>query len=519
MPRALISTSDKTGVVDFARRLVALGYELVSTGGTARHLREASLPVRSVSELTGAPEILGGRVKSLHPRVHGGILARRDEPGDLADLEANEIGPIDLVAVNLYPFRETIARPGVTMAEAVENIDIGGPTMIRAAAKNFAHVLVVVDPADYDAVASALEAGEAGPALRYELATRAFAHTASYDAAIIEHLSARAAPEAEPAPLPRVFARTFEQVQTLRYGENPHQGAAFYREAAQPGEPVIAGARQLQGKELSFNNILDADAALELIKEFDETAAAVIKHTNPCGLATKAALVDAYRAARAGDEVSAFGGVVALNREVDAETAEALAETFLEIIIAPGFSEAAQARLSAKKNLRLLAVEGLGVPQAQWRRGGLDLKKVGGGLLVQSRNLGLYDGEPRVVTERAPTEAEWASLRFAWRVCKHVKSNAIVYASADQLVGVGAGQMSRVDAARIAVQRAALPLAGTAVASDAFFPFRDGVDAAAEAGATAVIQPGGSKRDDEVIEAANAHGMAMVFTGMRHFRH
>jgi phosphoribosylaminoimidazolecarboxamide formyltransferase / IMP cyclohydrolase len=517
--RAIISTSDKTGVAEFGRRLVDLGFELLSTGGTAKVLADAGLPVTKVSEYTGAPEILGGRVKTLHPRIHGGLLGRPDREDDRADLEANDIGPIEVVAVNLYPFRETVAR-GASLEEAVENIDIGGPTMIRASAKNFEHVAVVVDPADYDAVAAGLESGALDRASRYRLSRKAFAHTAAYDAAIAEYLTARAEPEAEPSVFPDVFARTWQKAQDLRYGENPHQRAAFYVEDGPSAEPLIAKAVQLQGKELSFNNLLDADAALELVKEFDETAAVVIKHTNPCGVATAPVLSDAYRRARACDEVSAFGGVVALRGVVDRETAEALAETFLEIVVAPGFDDAAREVLSAKKNLRLLALPALAEAKASWNAGGLDLKRVGGGLLVQDRNLLLFgDEEPKVVTKRAPTDEEWRALRFGWRVVKHVKSNAIVFASADQAVGVGAGQMSRVDSSRIAAHRAALPLKGTAVASDAFFPFRDGVDAAAEAGATAVIQPGGSKRDDEVIAAADAHGMAMVLTGVRHFRH
>ena len=520
MPTALISTSDKTGVVPFARRLVALGYDVLSTGGTAAALAREGVAVTPVRDHTGAREILGGRVKTLHPRIHGGILARPTLERDRADLESEGIAPIDLVVVNLYPFRETIAREGTTLVEAVEQIDIGGPTMLRAAAKNFEHVTVVVDPADYDAVACALEAGGVDRDRRYALAVKAFGHTAAYDAAIVEYLSARGAPDAEPGAFPGTFARTYAKAQDLRYGENPHQQAAFYLEPGTRTEPVIADVTQLQGKALSFNNLVDADAALEAVKSFEDTAAVVVKHTNPCGAAVRKTLVEAYRAARAGDEVSAFGGVVALNREVDADTAAALAETFLEIVVAPGFSEAARAALAGKKNLRLLALPALGTPRGGWHPTGLDIKKVGGGLLVQSRDLQVFgDAEPEVVTKRAPTEAEWRALRFAWRVCQHVKSNAIVFANDGQLVGVGAGQMSRVDAVRIAASRATLPIQGTAVASDAFFPFRDNVDVLAEAGATAVIQPGGSKRDGEVIEAADAHGLAMVFTGVRHFRH
>lgn len=518
--RALISTSNKSGLTPFARKLTELGFELLSTGGTAALLEKEGIAVTRVSEYTGAPEILGGRVKSLHPRIHAGILSRRDDPDDQADLEANDIDPIDVVVVNLYPFREAIAKPDATLPDAIENIDIGGPTLIRAAAKNFEHVLVLVDPDDYGPVGRALEEDDAPRELRFQLAKKAFAHTAAYDAAISEYLGLRAFPESEPAAFPSTLARTWQKAQDLRYGENPHQRAAFYLEAERPDAPLISDVTQLHGKEMSFNNYLDADAALEMVKEFDESAAVVVKHTNPCGVATHDELVQAYRRARAGDETSAFGGVVALNREVDAECAQALAETFLEIIVAPGFSESALATLTKKKNVRLLELPKLGLPRDRWAEGGLDLKKVGGGLLVQDRDLLLYPEEaPKVVTDRVPSDEEWQALRFAWRICKHVKSNAIVYATRDQLVGVGAGQMSRVDASKLAVQRATLPIEGTVLASDAFFPFRDGVDAAARAGATAVIQPGGSKRDPEVIDAANEHGLAMVFTAMRHFRH
>ncbi len=517
--RALISTSDKTGVDELAKRLVALGFEILSTGGTAALLSERGVPVTRVSDYTGAPEILSGRVKSLHPRIHGGLLGRPDNEADRSDMEREEIGPIELVAVNLYPFRETVAR-GASMEEAVENIDIGGPAMIRASAKNFENVAVLVDPADYDQVAGELESGGVSRERRYSLACKAFAHTASYDAAVASYLGSRPEPEAEPLVFPSMHASVYEKAQDLRYGENPHQRAAFYVEGGTRPEPLIGQAVQLQGKELSFNNILDADAALELCKEFDDTAAVVIKHTNPCGVAVDSILAQAYRKARACDEVSAFGGVVALGREVDLETAEALSETFLEIVVAPGFSDEALGVLSSKKSLRLLALSSLDAPRDEWRPGGYDTKKVGGGLLVQDRNMSLLgDENPRVVTERAPTEEEWSALRFGWKVAKHVKSNAIVYAHPGQLVGVGAGQMSRVDSCRIGIQRAVLPIEGASLASDAFFPFRDGIDIAAEAGVKAVIQPGGSARDEEAIAAANEHGMAMVFTGMRHFKH
>ncbi|RMG19693.1 MAG: bifunctional phosphoribosylaminoimidazolecarboxamide formyltransferase/IMP cyclohydrolase PurH, partial [Deltaproteobacteria bacterium] len=398
---------------------------------------------------------------------------------------------------------------------------IGGPTLIRAAAKNFEHVIVVVDPEDYAPVAEALARGGCDRAMRYRLATEAFAHTAAYDAAIVGYLSRRETPEAQPSPWPAYYAAVHRRRLTLRYGENPHQSAAFYLDREAPGEPAVASAEVLQGKPLSFNNLVDADAALELLKEFEACAAVVVKHTNPCGVAVGGEdLATTYRMARACDETSAFGGIVALNRAVDPAAAEALAETFLEIVVAPGFDEEARGILAKKKNLRLLQIPSLGEAPEAWRRGGLDLKKVGGGLLLQDRDVALFAPEgPRVVSQRAPTDAEWRALHFAWRCCKHVKSNAIVFATAQQLVGVGAGQMSRVDAVRIAALRASLPLEGTVVASDAFFPFRDGVDVAAEAGATAVIQPGGSRRDEEVIAAADAHGMAMVFTGMRHFKH
>ncbi|MFW5879182.1 MAG: bifunctional phosphoribosylaminoimidazolecarboxamide formyltransferase/IMP cyclohydrolase [Myxococcota bacterium] len=493
--RALISTSDKTGIEALAARLIDAAY------------------------VTGAPEILGGRVKTLHPRIHGGVLARLDSESDREDLEREGISPIELVAVNLYPFRETVAR-GAKLPEVIENIDIGGPTLIRAAAKNFEHVTVVVDPSDYDQVGAAMAEGGLDRGARYRLACKAFAHTCAYDAAIVGHLSGFEEPGEAASAHPRYHAGIYEKAQELRYGENPHQKAAFYLEEGLAGEPLISQAVQIQGKELSFNNYLDADAALELVKEFDETAAVVIKHTNPCGAATDPILAQAYRKARAGDEISAFGGVVALRREVDEDTARALAETFLEIVVAPAFSDEALSVLGAKKNLRLLAVASLDRPRADWRAPGKDLVKVGGGLLVQDMDQALFgDEEPKVVTSRSPTDEEWKALRFAWRIVKHVKSNAIVYAKGDQLVGVGAGQMSRVDSCKIGVQRAALPIRGCVMASDAFFPFRDGLDVGAEAGVTAVIQPGGSKRDAEVVEAANEKDIAMVFTGMRHFRH
>lgn len=517
--RALLSVSDKRGLAAFARRLAALGIELVSTGGTARALREAGLAVTEVAAITSSPEILGGRVKTLHPKVHGGLLARRNHPEDLAQLDEHAIPTIDLVVVNLYPFAETVARPDVTDALATENIDIGGPTMLRAAAKNFAFVAPVTSPADYDAVAREIEA-EGGLALatRRRLARAAFAHTAEYDAAIVAYLERdeeRERDEEEESPLPETLALRLPRARPLRYGENPHQAAALY------GAPERA-FRQLHGRDLSFNNLLDLSAALDLIREFEEAAptVAILKHTNPCGVGTAERLQEAYRKAFATDRQSPFGGVVVANRPLDLATAEALDAVFTEIVIAPSFEAGALAFLQEKANRRLVAFE----PGAG---GGLDVRTAAGGLLVQEPEAPLPGAEAlragaRVVTERAPTEAEWADLDFAWRVAKHVKSNAIVYARGGATLGIGAGQMSRVDASEIAVMKAAksgLSLEGAAVASDAFFPFADGLVAAAEAGARAVIQPGGSVRDEEVVAAADARGLAMVFTGRRHFRH
>ncbi len=513
--RALLSVSDKTGLVDFARALVERGVELVSTGGTARVLAEAGLPVTPVSAVTGAPEVFDGRVKTLHPAIHGGILANWSSPAHRTEAEHNGIAPIGLVVVNLYPFRQTIARPDVTEAEAIEQIDIGGPTLLRAAAKNHAHTIVVVDPADYGPVITALQTGEVDAAHRRALALTAFRHTASYDLAIAGWMGRD--DDALPAPL-LVEAQRSE---VLRYGENPHQRAAFYALPTPPGEPSLARAETLHGKALSYNNLLDLDAALNIAVDLAPTGAVVIKHGNPCGAAEALgdeALVDVYRRARATDADSAFGGVVGLNAEVDAATAAALAETFLEAIIAPGFSAEALAVLTGKKNLRL-------VRHDPWpgQAHHLELRRVAGGLLVQDRDAQIDDVRgARVATKRAPTEAEWSALTFAWRLVKHVKSNAIVFARSGHLLGVGAGQMSRVDASRIAAEKAARAghdLAGSVVASDAFFPFADGVEAAAAAGATAVVQPGGSVRDAEVVEAADRLGLAMVFTGARHFRH
>lgn len=511
---ALLSVSDKRGLAPFAKGLVDLGYKLLSTGGTMDALKQAQLPVTKVSDHTKSPEILGGRVKTLHPKIHGGILARLEEPQDQQDLLDNGIEPISIVAVNLYPFRQTIEK-GATEAEAIEQIDIGGPAMVRASAKNFKHVAIVVDPSDYEVVLDELKANRSiSEDTRRRLMRKAFAHTAAYDASISQWLS-QSAGETFPAE----FSASFQKVQELRYGENPHQRASFYKEYAAPKEPTVAFARVLQGKELSYNNILDLDAALALVLEFPERpCAVVIKHNTPCGVAMDDVLETAYRAARAVDETSAFGGIVALNREVDETTGKALAETFLEAVIAPSYSKGALEALAAKKNLRLLEA-GPALAKGSPPRQSLELRTVSGGLLAQDRDAVEPATDWKVVTKRAPTEAEMRGLKFAWRVCKHVKSNAIVYSSGDRLLAQGGGQTSRVDSTRIAAGRGGETLKGSSAASDAFFPFRDGLDEVARAGATAVIQPGGSVRDQEVINAADEHGIAMVFTGVRHFRH
>ena len=519
--RALISVSDKRGIVEFSRALAELGIEIISTGGTASLLRESKVPVKDVSELTGFPEMMDGRVKTLHPKIHGGILALRDNSEHRQQMKTHGIAPIDLVVVNLYPFEATVAR-GASFEEIVENIDIGGPSMVRAAAKNHTHVGVVVDPEDYASILSELKenGGALSPKTHYRLFCKAFQHTARYDGAISNYFAALDENN-KPAPWGQTMNFQISKLQDMRYGENPHQRAAFYASEGETG-PSIARAKQFQGKELSFNNILDADAALSTVLEFTDIAAIAIKHTNPCGVAlSKKSLADAFRKAKACDPVSIFGGVIAVNRPVDEETARELKEIFLEIIIAPSFTPEAKAVLSSAKrllNIRLLEVD-MGEPQ----RGGCDWRRVRGGILLQDWDTGTVDVRAcKVVTERKPTEEEYQALDFAWRVCRHVKSNAIVFAAQDQVLGVGAGQMSRVDSAKIAVMRAAthgLDLKGSVVASDAFYPFRDGVDEAAKAGAKAVIQPGGSIKDEEVIAAANEHGMAMIFTGMRHFRH
>jgi phosphoribosylaminoimidazolecarboxamide formyltransferase/IMP cyclohydrolase len=516
--RALLSVSDKTGVLEFAQELNRLGVELLSTGGTAKLLAEAGLPVKEVSEHTGFPEMMAGRIKTLHPKIHGGLLGRRGT--DDAIMAEHDIAPIDLVVVNLYPFEATIARDDCTLAMAIENIDIGGPTMLRAAAKNHADVTVVIDPVDYARVVEQLEAnGGVDDATRFDLAVKTFEHTAHYDGAIANYLGKRTQGE-ELSDFPRTFNRQFEQKQEMRYGENPHQKAAFYTESnAESG--TISSATQLQGKALSYNNIADTDAALECVKAFPESPACVIvKHANPCGVATAGSLLEAYDLAYATDPTSAFGGIIAFNQELDADTAQAIIDRqFVEVIIAPAVSEAAKEVVANKANVRLLDCG----PFIENPMQALDFKRVNGGLLVQDRDDALVTADDlKVVTETQPTEAQLQDLLFAWRVAKFVKSNAIVYAKDQQTVGIGAGQMSRVVSSRIAgikAEDAGLTVPGAVMASDAFFPFRDGLDAAAAAGIKAVIQPGGSMRDDEVIAAANEHGIAMVFTGMRHFRH
>jgi phosphoribosylaminoimidazolecarboxamide formyltransferase/IMP cyclohydrolase len=521
--RALLSVSDKTGLVPFARRLAAAGVELLSTGGTHKALADAGIPVIQVGEYTEAPEILGGRVKTLHPRVHGGILYRRGLASDEADVKARDIPPIDLVVVNLYPFREAVAA-GKPFDVCVEEIDIGGPTMVRSAAKNSAHVGVVVDPSDYEKVAGEVEALKAlSDGTRFDLMKKAFAHTAAYDAAISEYLTSRETPAAAPRHFPGTIGAVYTKVQDLRYGENPHQAGAFYQAGLEPEEPTVSFARILQGKELSYNNLLDLEAALANVKEFDEVAAVVIKHNTPCGVAVASTLAEAFARARACDPVSAFGGIVALNRPVDLAAASELTQLFLECVIAPSYDEAARAALAVKKNLRVLEAPRLGQPRSSWKRRPEDareIRSITGGLLVMDRDLGsIRRDDCKVMTKRAPTEQEWKDLLFAWKVVKHVKSNAIVFAKDDQTVAIGGGQTSRVESVKTAVMKAALPVRGSSVGSDAFFPFADGVEEIIRAGATAIIQPGGSMRDAEVIAAADKAGIAMVATGMRHFRH
>jgi phosphoribosylaminoimidazolecarboxamide formyltransferase / IMP cyclohydrolase len=538
--RALLSVSDKAGLVDFARALGEFGVELLSTGGTAKALREAGLDVRDVSDVTGFPEMMDGRVKTLHPRIHGGILAVRDNPEHARALEEHGIGPIDMVVVNLYPFEQTVAREGVTLEEAVEQIDIGGPSMVRSAAKNFRDVAVVTSPDAYPVVFAELKQTGGGLSLgtRSQLALKAFSHTSAYDSAISRYLADALRPKdprggenlrsaftitefvsvnaAEKwlgagGPYPEHVSLLLNKHSDLRYGENPHQHAALFKLDESSG---IARAELLGGKEMSFNNYVDADAAWQLVCDFNETACAIIKHMNPAGVGTAESLEEAYRRALATDPVSAFGGIVAFNRTVDEAAARAVTEIFTEVVVAPDYDEAAAEILRTKKNLRVLRA---GEPR---QPSGLDLKRVTGGVLVQTRDTHRLRREDlKVVTRREPTEEEFAALMFAWTVCKHTKSNAIVYARDGQTVGVGAGQMSRVDSVRLGAMRAQFPVAGSVLASDAFFPFRDGLDEAARHGITAVIQPGGSVRDAEVVAAADEHDLAMVFTGVRHFRH
>ena len=536
MKTALISVSDKTGIVELARALVAMDIKLLSTGGTARLLADAGLPVTEVAQITGFPEMLDGRVKTLHPRIHGGLLARRDLPEHMAALKAHGIATIDVLIVNLYPFAQATARPDCTLEDAIENIDIGGPAMLRAAAKNWADVAVVVDPADYPQVLAELLAGRVERRTSFMLAKKVFALTAAYDGMITNYLSAledgaENAPAAVPLrqEFPTVFNLQLTKVQDMRYGENPHQHAAFYRDA-KPAPGVLAGWMQLQGKELSYNNIADADAAWECVKTFDASACVIVKHANPCGVAVGGSITEAYLKALKTDPTSAFGGIVAFNRPLDGPTAHEIVKhkQFIEVLIAPAISPEARAALGGKQNLRLLEVphsrvENALEPKREGQWNALDCKRVGGGLLLQTPDAkNVSAAELRVVSKLVPTARQMQDLAFAWKVAKFVKSNAIVFCADGMTLGVGAGQMSRVDSARISgikAHNAGLSLQGSAVASDAFFPFRDGLDVLCDAGASCVIQPGGSMRDEEVIAAADERGVAMVFTGTRHFRH
>jgi phosphoribosylaminoimidazolecarboxamide formyltransferase / IMP cyclohydrolase len=511
--RAILSVTEKTGLIEFAGKLAGMGVELISTGGTAKLLRDSGIKVKDISELTGFPEMLDGRVKTLHPKVHGGILHRRSDAGHRKAVAEHGIQPIDMVVVNLYAFEKTAAKPGVHFEELIENIDIGGPSMIRSAAKNFQDVAVVTSPSDYNSLAEemAKSGGEVSETTKWRLAQKAFATTAAYDSAIASTLE-QTMPGGElraAEGFPPTLRFSFSKIMDLRYGENPHQKAAMYTNGSGEG---VANAHQVQGKELSYNNIVDLQAAWDLSQEFDEIVCAIIKHTNPCGTATGKTLVEAYKRALECDPVSAFGGVIGVNRVIDGDAAEEMAKLFLEVIAAPGFDEAAKARFAARKNLRLVEIKH--APQ-KWV-----LKNVSGGVLLQDVDMRpLSDADLKVVTKRQPTAEEKRALLFAWKICKHVKSNAILYSRDGQTVGVGAGQMSRVDAAKVGAMKAVLPLKGTVVASDAFFPFPDGVEEVARVGSTAVIQPGGSVRDAEVIEAADRLGLAMIFTGVRHFRH
>ncbi|MBM2831677.1 MAG: purH [Dehalococcoidia bacterium] len=510
--RAIVSVSDKTGLVDFVRGLSGLGIEVYSTGGTKKALTDAGLHVHSVSDLTGFPEILDGRVKTLHPAVHGGILARRDLPGHMAQLAENKISPIDIVVVNLYPFVKTVSRPGVELQEALENIDIGGPTMIRAAAKNFPHLLVIVDPADYGPALDQMKNGAVGLGERRRLAQKAFQHVALYDTAISRYL--RQGEELFPSEMTIALRKLYD----LKYGENPHQKAAFYEEETlENKESTVTRAMQLNGKDLSFNNILDLHSALEAVRDFESPTVAVIKHNNPCGLSSHSSLAEAYRRALAGDPVSAFGGVVSTNWTLDLATAREIDKTHYDAIIAPSFDPEALSLLKRKKDLRLLH---LGLPQLKGNGSAFDFRRVGGGLLVQTPDVYTdAESKPRVVTGRQPSKEEWRDLFFAWKAVKHIKSNAIVLVKDEALLGMGAGQPSRVVSVEIALKKAGERVSGSVVGSDAFFPFADGVEMAAKGGGTAIIQPGGSLRDQDAIDVANKYNIAMVFTGVRHFLH
>lgn len=515
--RALISVFDKTGIVELAKVLKEDSVEIISTGGTAKHLNENGIETRPIADITGFPEILGGRVKTLHPKIFGGLLSLRGNTSQMEEVNQHGIDLIDLVAVNLYPFEQTISKENVSIIEALENIDIGGPTLIRAAAKNYLDVTVVTSPDQYEAVANEIKQnqGETSVELRKTLAAAAFALTFQYDSCINSYLAFETNSE---SGFSEQIEFQLEKVQSLRYGENPHQRAAFYRRSGEARVGLV-NAKQLHGKELSFNNLIDLDAAFGIMQEFSEPCVVVIKHTNPCGVASAESLLKSYLNAKATDPVSSFGGVVGLNRPVDNETAQAILEVFTEAIIAPGYEPNALETLSTKKNLRLLEAKDILNPVSKE----YDIKQVQGGLLLQDQDFfNINDINFNVVTKRQPTEDEWTALKFGWRVCKWVKSNAIVYGTKDRTIGIGAGQMSRIDSSKIAVEKAkrmGLSVAGTSMASDAFFPFRDGIDEAAKAGARSVIQPGGSIRDEEVIQAADEHDMAMVFTGVRHFRH
>ncbi len=514
--RAILSTYHKEGVIDFAKGLEALGVEMLSTGGTYRLLAENGVTVTEVSEYTGFPEMLGGRLKTLHPKIHGGILGKRGDPTHLEEMAKNEIGAIDLVVVNLYPFKETIAKPDVSLEEAIEQIDIGGPTMLRSAAKNYRDVAVVVDPSDYTEILDEMKKrdGSISDEKRFTLAKKVFVTTSDYDQAIYAYLDSL---ERKKEKFPETMTFQFKKVQALRYGENPHQEAAFYRMTSEQSQD--RNLKQLWGKEMSYNNFLDMDAAFELARGFEESAAVILKHNNPCGVATAKTLAEAYRLARATDPISAFGGVAAFNRPIDGETAEEITSTFMEVVIAPSIDSEALPIFQRKKGLRVIEAKNTVFGKSDADR--FDLRLLYDGVLIQDHDTQIKSNPSslEVASRRLPTEEEMAAMIFAWRICKSVKSNAIIFAKPGQAVGIGAGQMSRVDSVKLATMKAQMPIPGCVMASDAFFPFRDGIDAAHEAGITAVIQPGGSIRDKEIIEAVNELGMAMVLTGMRHFKH